>query len=529
MSSHVQYLIVHCHALFDIQTIHQLKCTARKFQAAFDQDDFWKARLASDFAIKNNTKDHYQQAYVAQHVASKRLRWDQRECIAKLNHGNGIFDMTMGSGKTLSALSATFSSEGTNLVLAPKTVISTWLSEIRKFYGFGIPILVWNRAAAPPREFARYRYVFVTYEGLGAEYSRNIYQNLVIKRGRGRFPLPNLYAWRDVPKGFSIFNILKLRGPSGLFSMQWHYLILDEAHRVRNPRTLSFIAAFSVTANHYLALTGTPVINRAKDKESLVRLVSCVYQAPFPSNFVEVDFAVRSELPTTVHNIETSLTEVQKDCYNRELSRLKDSVDNKETGKVLSCITKLREICLSMYTWEQKPTYEDMFLASPKIQAALEILDRVIASNEKAIVFSGSNTTLVKLHEHTGGILLTGQTTMATRNNIRSLLDASDILFSNFTVGGSGLNLEAANHVILLEPWWNSALEEQAIARVLRPGQKRHVHVYNIVARNTIEYYMLRIKSEKIRLYDHPGCQSSMLKAMERILANHGSYSSPAP
>jgi len=145
---------------------------------------------------------------------------------------------------------------------------------------------------------------------------------------------------------------------------------------------------------------------------------------------------------------------------------------------------------------------------SSKIEALLESLEQVQAEGHKALVFSQwtSLLDLVEPHLKRAGmkfVRLDGRTRdRAAVVNEFQAEDGPPVLLTSLKAGGTGLNLTAADHVFLLDPWWNPAAEDQAADRAHRIGQNRPVLVYRLIAKDTVEEGILALQAKKRALAD---------------------------
>jgi SNF2 family DNA or RNA helicase len=145
---------------------------------------------------------------------------------------------------------------------------------------------------------------------------------------------------------------------------------------------------------------------------------------------------------------------------------------------------------------------------SPKIRVLLDTLDEAVAEGHKALVFSQwtSLLDLVEPHLQAAGldhVRLDGST--RDRGAVVDRFQADDgppVMLISLRAGGTGLNLTAADHVFLLDPWWNPAVEDQAADRAHRIGQDKPVLVHRIVARDTVEERILELQQRKRALAD---------------------------
>jgi SNF2 family DNA or RNA helicase len=145
---------------------------------------------------------------------------------------------------------------------------------------------------------------------------------------------------------------------------------------------------------------------------------------------------------------------------------------------------------------------------STKVSLLLERLEEVVASGHKALVFSQWTTLLdhIEPHLRAAGAAFT-RLDGATRDRasvVRHFQDEAGppIMLVSLRAGGTGLNLTAADHIFLLDPWWNPAVEDQAADRAHRLGQTRPVLVYRLVARDTVEERILALQEKKRLLAD---------------------------
>ena len=145
---------------------------------------------------------------------------------------------------------------------------------------------------------------------------------------------------------------------------------------------------------------------------------------------------------------------------------------------------------------------------SSKIEALLESLEQVVAEGHKALVFSQWTSLLDLVEPHlqragVGFVRLDGRTRdRAAVVNEFQAEDGPPVLLTSLKAGGTGLNLTAADHVFLLDPWWNPAAEDQAADRAHRIGQNRPVLVYRLIAKDTVEEGILALQAKKRALAD---------------------------
>ena len=313
-------------------------------------------------------------------------------------------------------------------------------------------------------------------------------------------------------------------------------VILDEAQNIKNPNAAVTRAALALRAPHRLALTGTPLENRALDLWSILSFVNPGYlgtRAAFSERFDPIDappharslliaklrpvllrrtkLAVAPDLPPRIEErCDCELTKGQRQLYLAELRRSRALVEalsatpggvarNKIT--VLAALTRLRQICCHPALAGGDPS-----LGSGKFEALIEILEPLLAEGHKVLVFS-QFVSLLKLLQPTltqHGMrqhFLSGQTVKREQVVADFQNDPDPCVFLvSLKAGGTGLNLTAASYVVLFDPWWNPAVEAQAIDRSHRIGQDRTVIAYRLLARGTIEEKIWELQQRKAAL-----------------------------
>ena len=317
-----------------------------------------------------------------------------------------------------------------------------------------------------------------------------------------------------------------------LKEMTFDYVILDEAQAIKNAATHSAKAARLLKGKYRLALSGTPVENHLGELWSLFEFLNpgMMGRSSSFSAFTGTDVApetrhvlaralrpfilrrtkgqVAKELPARVEQtIHCDLPPHQRKLYNelREFYRqsLLKKVDTEGLGKskimVLEALLRLRQAACHPGLVDKARKDEE----SAKLSALIPQLLEVTQEGHKALVFSQftSFLSLVKKQMDTAGIpyeYLDGKTKdrQAKVEKFQNDPDCRVFLIS-LRAGGLGLNLTAAEYVFLLDPWWNPAVEAQAIDRAHRIGQKQQVFAYRLIARDTIEEKVLQLQASK--------------------------------
>ncbi len=388
----------------------------------------------------------------------------------------------MGLGKTLQALCAI---RGRTLVVSPTSVLHNWADEIRRFR-----------------------------PGL----SHCLYH------GPGR----KLDVAADVT--LTTYALLRLDADR-LAREQWGTVVLDEAQAIKNPDSQVAAAAFRLDAEFKLALTGTPVENRLDELWSQFHFINRGllggradfqerYAGPIAAGQAEAARKLRDRIrpfvlrrlkqevapelpPRTDVVLRCELTPEERTVYDTiRLATLENVVSKLgEGGGVLAALEALLRLRQAACHSGLVPGHQAD--SSSKLALLLESLDNVVAEEHKAIVFS-QWTALLDLAEpklRESGIEFT-RLDGSTRDRaavVRRFQDAAGppVMLISLKAGGTGLNLTAADHVFLLDPWWNPAVEDQAADRAHRIGQDKPVMVYRLVAEDTVEERILALQERK--------------------------------
>ncbi|MEX2302919.1 MAG: DEAD/DEAH box helicase [Bryobacterales bacterium] len=329
------------------------------------------------------------------------------------------------------------------------------------------------------------------------------------------------------------------RDIAALKDIPFEYVILDEAQAIKNPQTKSAKAARLLKANHRLALSGTPVENHLGELWSLFEFLNpgmlgsswlgkktsqtlknpdeatrhTLARALRPFILRRTKEQVTPELPKKLE--QTLLCEVQgpqrrlynelRDHYRRSLM---GTIDKQGLARskmhVLEALLRLRQAACH-------PGLIDVAKAgepSAKLDTLMPRLAEVLDEGHKALVFSQFTSMLAIVRkqldaEKVNYEYLDGKTRDRQACVERFQNDPECRLFLiSLKAGGLGLNLTAAEYVFLLDPWWNPAVEAQAIDRAHRIGQERPVFAYRLIAKDTVEEKILELQRSKRDLAD---------------------------
>jgi len=416
------------------------------------------------------------------------------------NDFGGILADDMGLGKTLQTLAWLSWLREANpatcpsLVVCPKSVVDNWLSETRRFCA-SIPI-----SALPKAELGK----------------------------------------KDLrPGNVLVLNYTQLRILSHkLNQIEWETIVFDEGQYLKNTSSQTTRAAAELRGKHKILLTGTPIENKLLDLWSLMQCVMpgvLGSQNDFKRNFSESGdpdcrsrlarrvrpFLLRRtkeevalELPPKIEeDIRAAMEGEQEDLYQAELKlarqhllRIKSENQlQEERFNLLTSLLRLRQICCHPALVNPKKDT----VSSAKLEALMDLLEPLIEEGNKILVFS-QFVEMLKLIQHRANehqwpsFMLTGET-----EHRGQLIDefqkraGAGLFLISLRAGGSGLNLAAASYVILFDPWWNPAVENQAIDRVHRIGQTKTVFAYRLLIRDSIEDKIRQLQIRKSTLAKH--------------------------
>ena len=416
----------------------------------------------------------------------------------------GILADDMGLGKTIQALAHLLIEKQHGrlnkpcLIVAPTSVLYNWANEIKKF----TPDLTHLVLHGPKRQ---------------QDFDRIDQFDLVITS----------YAL--------ILKDLELHQAN-----DYYYLILDEAHYIKNPRTSVYQAMLKIQSQHKLCLTGTPMenhlgefwaqfnfllpgflaghkqftklfrtpIEKHQDHERKVILNQRI--KPFLLRRTKEKIA--KELPgkTTIVQmlrIEGKQAELYETVRLAMDARLKDIIADKGLQRsqieILDALLKLRQVCNHPQLLPMQSA--KAIKQSAKLEFLMETLPEMIDEGRRILVFS-QFTSMLRLIEaelekrDIGFVKLTGDT-----RNRQELVDKFQrgevpVFLVSLRAGGVGLNLTAADTVIHFDPWWNPAVESQATDRAYRIGQDKPVFVYKLIIENSIEERIQQIQNNKAEL-----------------------------
>lgn len=375
------------------------------------------------------------------------------------------------------------------LVAAPSSVVFNWHDELRRF--------------APTLRVV--------------EYTGN---------ARERAAKQSLLAGADVV----LTSYPMLRNDIGVLSrLSFAIAVYDEAHAFRNNTSLLYQAVLKIHADFPIALTGTPMVNALDELWTLMSVLNPAllgdYETfqdhfihPINVNLQDEHTAILRKLVAPYflrrlrrdvldslperqdEQVWCDMTEAQAALYEEEQSKMRNLLMDAEQANnrivVLAAITRLRRLACS-------PWLEQKEGDSGKVQEVFDRLEELRDTDHKVLLFSEFTSFLdviAKEMENRGWTydLLTGQS--RDRESIVKHFQQTpscQFFLVSLKAGGEGLNLTEADYVFLLDPWWNHAAEEQAIARAHRSGQRRSVMVYRFITRGSLEEQIQKVQDRK--------------------------------
>ena len=485
-------------ALSDGNKVYHLSTSGLKKLAeeagTLQEDKTWKAHLKKLTAMEKHhpvvpsTLQAELRDYQAEGFAylSRLAHWKIGACLAD----------DMGLGKTIQAIALllTYATTGPCLVVAPTSVCFVWLDELAKF----APTLVSHTL-----------------------YNSNDREVLI--QGLGKLDIL-----------ICSYGLLHQAGDL-LIKKPWKMVILDEAQAIKNPDTKRWKYATQLNSPCRLALTGTPIENHLGELWSIFRFLNpgllgslTHFQQRFsgpieksqdpvakralknvvsPYILRRTKSEVLLELPAKSEQsifIEPSTEE--KAFYEavrikalEKIHQLNQFENTTKRFSILAEISRLRQACCHASLVDENITIE-----SSKLKEFLTLVKNIIDNKHKVLVFSQFVRYLDKVkavlnQENIDYQYLDGATSLKNRKQAVDDFQSGkcDLFLISLKAGGSGLNLTAADYVIILDPWWNPAVEEQAADRAHRMGQLRPVTVYRLIMKNTIEEKILTLHKNK--------------------------------
>jgi len=328
-----------------------------------------------------------------------------------------------------------------------------------------------------------------------------------------------------------------------LSEQDFSLIILDESQYIKNPNSKIYHAISLLNAHHKITLTGTPIENSLSDLWAQMNFINPgllgTYNS-FKKNYLKpiekhkneeqkarfrklvTPFILRrtkrevaKDLPELIEQTRFCvLNEEHQNKYEEEKSKIRNLIleneDDMEFWKnskfqIFESISKLRQLANKVsFVTPESPIPSDKFI---EIQ---RVIDEITQENHKVLIFS-SYVKIIKEFEsefkrkdYNYSKIIGASSKKERERNIKEFETREDIklFLISIKAGGVGLNLTAADYVIIIDPWWNPAVESQAINRAHRIGQKKNVIVYRFISKNTIEEKIKFLQNKKQTLSD---------------------------
>jgi superfamily II DNA or RNA helicase len=415
----------------------------------------------------------------------------------------GVLADDMGLGKTVQTLAlvahARAEGAGPFLVVAPTSVVSTWAHEAARF----TPGLVVRTVSE--------------------------------SQSRRGTSFEELYAGADLV--ITSYTLYRMEVDDYL-AHDWGGLVLDEAQTVKNHLGKTYQAVRRLDVPFRLALTGTPLENRLMELWSLLSIVAPGLY-PHPQRFQETvaipverlgdrealdrfrrrirPFLLRrtkdlvaADLPAKQEQVlDVRLTPRHRRVYDTHLQRerqhvlgLVDDFD-KHRIAIFRSLTRLRQLALDPALVDEE---EYAAVGSAKLDVLVDHLAELADEGHRALVFSQFTSYLARVRARLDREGISSSYLDGSTRDRAAAIDGfkqgdDPVFLISLKAGGVGLTLTEADYVFVLDPWWNPAVEAQAVDRAHRIGQHRPVHVYRLVAEQTIEQKVMELKARKAALF----------------------------
>jgi SNF2 family DNA or RNA helicase len=326
----------------------------------------------------------------------------------------------------------------------------------------------------------------------------------------------------------------------------WGLVVVDEAQAIKNSASIQAKSVRRIRAPFKLALTGTPIENRLLELWSIMSFALPGYLGvesnfkerfstpvekyrdpyaaaelrarvgPFILRRLKTDKNIIQDLPEKQEmKVFTQLTREQAMLYQARVAQMENDLATAKTGierrgRILALLTHLKQICNHPTQFlKQAGPYMGR---SGKLERLTDMLEEVIASRERALIFTQFREMGDRMQVHLNDILgfeppfLHGGTPREQRDEMvrtfQEEVTAPPIMILSLKAGGVGLNLTAATHVFHFDRWWNPAVEDQATDRTYRIGQSHNVQVHKLIAMGTLEEKIDAILESKRDLAD---------------------------
>ncbi len=320
------------------------------------------------------------------------------------------------------------------------------------------------------------------------------------------------------------YGVMKKESYTTFSDLHFDILIMDEVQHLKNIRSQGATAARNLQSKFRICLTGTPVENDLSEFYNIMdlsipgiwgdlslfksssskksRLIARQTVRPFILRRTKEQ--VLTELPEKIENhVYLNFNEEEKEHYLTTLGQIRKKMHTVQQGRkyseILKSLLQLRQLCL----WQNHK-----FLSSTKIDFLMENLEQLIEEGHKVLVFSQFTTYLDhiqnKIRERSWNFArIDGSQNMKKRQaEVERFQEGeAQVFLISLKAGGVGLNLTAASYIFLMDPWWNPAVENQAIDRAYRIGQENKLTVYRPIIKDSVEEKVIVLQNSKKELF----------------------------
>ncbi len=431
---------------------------------------------------------------------------------------NGILADEMGLGKTIQTIALLAylylkNDSLTHLIIVPKVTIKNWEREIKKW-------------------LPKIKYLFF----YGDKEERKILSEHTIKESHYDIVLTTFEC--------------SMKEKTALASLNYEYLIIDEAHRLKNDQGKFSTIVRKFNSKHRLLLTGTPFQNNLHElwsllnflmpnifndseefdrifnldtatEEGQMKIVKQIHQLLKPFVLRRLKSEIKYKIPPKKEIfLYVGLSDLQKNMYKQILSKNIDVVNgvNKDRIQLLNILMQLKKVCNHPYLFpniEQGPPYiegEHLVYNSMKLKILDVLLKKIHSETDNKVLIFSQMTTLLNIlddycrYRQFAYLRMDGQTSSEDRDKrIEEFQNPNSdkwLFLISTRAGGLGINLHAANIVILYDSDWNPQVDLQAIDRAHRIGQTKPVIIYRFVCEGTVEEKIVERAAKKLKL-DH--------------------------
>ncbi|MCB9062099.1 MAG: DEAD/DEAH box helicase [Halobacteriovoraceae bacterium] len=320
------------------------------------------------------------------------------------------------------------------------------------------------------------------------------------------------------------YGIMKKEAESVFSKINFDVIILDEVQHLKNIRSMGAFAVRQLKSKFRICLTGTPVENDLAEFYNILDLSipgiwgdlklirsSSNKQGRLSARKTARPFILRrtkaqvlSELPPKIENtVHLSFSEQENTYYQNKMISIRKKIEtspkNKKYGEILKGILELRQACL----WDKEDP-----MKSTKIEFLIETLEQILEEGHQAIIFSQFTTyldymqTAINKKSWTYARIDGSQSVNKRHEQVKKFQEGKcPIFLISLKAGGVGLNLTAASYVFIMDPWWNPAVENQAIDRAHRIGQLNTLTVYRPIIEHSVEEKVLKLQELKRELF----------------------------